>query len=79
MRFRLAWVRERWIETQLIPVGGVFPRREAKRKLCAVEGCSTMAAKWGLCVKHGGYTRCREEGCEKVAHAGGLCRAHGGR
>ena len=54
-------------------------QKKGQRKPCSEEHCSTLAAKRGLCGKHGGYTSCDEEGCTKVAKAGGLCVAHGGQ
>ena len=48
------------------------------KKPCSVEGCTTLANRWGLCGKHGGSARCSEEGCDKLAKKGGLCIAHGG-
>ena len=52
-------------------------QKKRQRKPCSVEHCNMLAARWGLCGKHGGSSRCREEGCDKVAVSGGLCIAHG--
>ena len=46
------------------------------RKPCLMEGCATLAHKYGYCSKHGGYIRCKQDGCEKYARKGGLCIAH---
>ncbi len=56
----------------MCPHGGVG----GKRKPCSVEGCTTLAHRWGLCSKHGGVARCSEEGCDKQAVKGGLCKVH---
>ena len=53
------------------------PKNSASsRKSCSEEGCTTLANRWGLCSKHGGFARCSEEGCDKAAVKGGLCKAH---
>ena len=65
-------------ETVYIPRKKAAPRKGSikQRARCSVEGCTTLANRWGLCVKHGGSYRCSEEGCDKAAKKGGLCVAH---
>ena len=56
--------------------GTNLPRPKAR---CSSDGCTTLANKWGLCSKHGGYRRCSWVGvCDKHAVKGGLCKGHGG-
>ena len=42
------------------------------------EGCGKVCAAGGLCVSHGGGTKCKTEGCIKKDQGGGHCKAHGG-
>lgn len=47
---------------------------------CKTEGCTNIAMKGGVCVKHGAnQPKCRTPGCNKNAKKGGLCIAHGAK
>ncbi|KAF0698614.1 Aste57867_10771 [Aphanomyces stellatus] len=48
------------------------------RSQCHVEGCTTAAVSKGLCVRHGGGTRCTEPGCNKRTKRFRRCYLHGG-
>ena len=67
-------------ETEYIPRKKAAPRKGSiqQRARCSVEGCTTLAQRWGLCGKHGGFPRCSRKRCDKQAQRGGLCIAHGG-
>ena len=47
-----------------------------KRKLCIMEGCTSVAKWQGVCQKHGASVRvprCSHEGCNNQAQKGGVC------
>jgi hypothetical protein len=56
---------------------GVYCREHAE-DFCSVEGCGTLALRYGLCTAHGGgYQKpCYTEGCCNLAHKGGFCQTH---
>ena len=52
----------------------------AKRKLCSSDGCTNLAQKGGVCVKHGATLtkkKCSSSGCTNLAQKGGVCIKHG--
>ena len=56
----------------------------SNRRLCSFAGgCTNLAVKGGVCIKHGAqvtYTRCSKEGCTKFPQGGtGVCIAHGAK
>jgi len=51
-------------------------------KLCSGEGCTSVARKGGVCMKHGAVvtiTTCSHEGCTSNAQKGGVCVKHGAK
>ncbi|ETW03964.1 hypothetical protein H310_04371 [Aphanomyces invadans] len=48
------------------------------RHKCTVSGCTTASVSKGLCVRHGGGTRCLEPGCTKRTKRFQRCYMHGG-
>ena len=55
-------------------------RHGAKAKLCGAEGCTNLAQKGGVCIKHGAKVevkKCSSEGCTNQVRRGGVCRRHG--
>ena len=51
----------------------------ARSKQCSHASCQKAArGSSGLCIMHGGGTKCKHEGCTTLAKEGGLCKAHGG-
>ncbi|KAF0698609.1 Aste57867_10766 [Aphanomyces stellatus] len=63
------------IEFEQSCLAGPLP---ALRSQCQVEGCATAAVSKGLCVRHGGGTRCSEPGCTKRTKRFRRCYMHGG-
>jgi len=53
-----------------------------KRKICFMDGC-TSVAKWkGVCQRHGAsirVPRCSHDGCNNQAQKGGICVRHGAK
>lgn len=50
-----------------------------KRKECIIPGCHKgQRGGNGLCISHGGGTKCSAQDCSKTAKQGGRCKAHGG-
>ncbi|KAE8991277.1 hypothetical protein PR003_g19481 [Phytophthora rubi] len=45
---------------------------------CQVEGCKNLSVSRGLCVRHGGGSKCTEPGCNKRAKLYQRCFQHGG-
>ncbi|KAE9162893.1 hypothetical protein PF004_g30335, partial [Phytophthora fragariae] len=45
---------------------------------CQVEGCKNLSVSRGLCVRHGGGSKCTEPGCNKRAKLCQRCFQHGG-
>ena len=56
---------------------GVYCQEHAE-DFCSVEGCGTLALRYGLCTAHGGGDRkpCYTEGCCNLAQKGGFCWTH---
>jgi hypothetical protein len=51
---------------------------KVKYKRCSREGCSNLAQKGGVCIKHGAKVKlCSSEGCTNKVQKGGVCRRHG--
>ena len=52
-------------------------------KRCSSDGCTNLAQKGGVCIKHGATVkrkkRCSHDGCTKQAKNGGLCMKHGAK
>ncbi|KAH9069015.1 hypothetical protein Ae201684P_004712 [Aphanomyces euteiches] len=48
------------------------------RNKCSIHDCTTAAVSKGLCVRHGGGTRCSEPGCSKRTKRFRKCYIHGG-
>ena len=43
-------------------------------KICYADGCTNLAVKGGVCIKHGAKVkRCSSKGCTNQAQKGGLC------
>jgi len=50
--------------------------------LCSGEGCTSVARKGGVCMKHGAVVTiktCKHEGCTSIAQKGGVCVKHGAK
>ncbi|POM75713.1 LOW QUALITY PROTEIN: Hypothetical protein PHPALM_7146 [Phytophthora palmivora] len=52
--------------------------RKAHAPPCQVEDCKNLAVSRGLCVRHGGGSKCTEPGCNKRAKLYQRCFQHGG-
>lgn len=48
-------------------------------RYCQRANCTRFAKSKGVCIAHGGGTRCIVEGCTKHAKANRRCISHGGR
>jgi len=53
-------------------------KRNAKPKLCTIEGCTTQDKGGGFCAKHGGGRPCAAPGCAKRVAGTRFCSEHGG-
>jgi len=52
----------------------------AKPKQCNYEGCTNLAQKGGVCIKHGAKVKlCSSDGCTNQAKKGGVCKKHGAK
>ena len=52
--------------------------RKKYRKRCSADGCTNLAKKGGICMKHGAKVkRCSSEECTNLAVKGGVCIKHG--
>ena len=52
----------------------------SKGKLCSSEGCTNVALKGGVCMRHGAKLKlCSSEGCTNVALKWGVCIRHGAK
>ncbi|ETV66726.1 hypothetical protein H257_16826 [Aphanomyces astaci] len=51
---------------------------QPQRHQCKILGCTTASVSKGLCVRHGGGTRCAEPGCTKRTKRFQRCYMHGG-
>jgi hypothetical protein len=50
------------------------------KKRCSSEGCTNIAKKGGVCMKHGAkFKRCSSDGCRNIAQKGGVCKRHGAK
>ena len=50
------------------------------KKKCSADGCTNLAKKGGVCVRHGAKVtmrRCSSEGCMNFVRKGGVCIRHG--
>ena len=52
------------------------------RRLCSSNGCTSLAQKGGVCIRHGAVVKktkyeCSAEGCSNHAQKGGVCKRHG--
>jgi hypothetical protein len=52
--------------------------RKMRAPPCQVEDCKNLAVSRGLCVRHGGGSKCTEPGCSKRAKLNQRCFQHGG-
>ncbi len=60
----------------------VVRKKYTNRKICTADGCTNVAKKGGVCVKHGAsWTKklCNNEGCTNGAVEGGVCMKHGAK
>eukprot|EP00984_Skeletonema_dohrnii_P026615 scaffold15968_cov70-Skeletonema_dohrnii-CCMP3373.AAC.1 len=52
-------------------------------KMCSAEGCSNLAKKGGVCIRHGAQVKvrrlCSSEGCTNLVVEGGVCVRHGAK
>ena len=51
-------------------------------KLCQIDGCTKLAQRGGLCIKHGAKRKrklCKIDGCTNQAKVGGVCITHGAK
>ncbi|GMF21634.1 unnamed protein product [Phytophthora lilii] len=65
--------------TELSAVVDSNPRpRKTHTPPCQVEDCKNLAVSRGLCVRHGGGSKCTEPGCNKRAKLYQRCFQHGG-
>jgi hypothetical protein len=53
-------------------------KSRARKTHCQVEDCKNLAVSRGLCVRHGGGSKCTEPGCNKRAKLYKRCFQHGG-
>ena len=56
------------------------PHPWRRYKYCSADGCTNIAQRGGVCIKHGATwtkKRCSREGCTNFAVKGGVCRRHG--
>lgn len=58
--------------------GNSCEKRVQKIKFCEIDSCLKRAKTGGLCIAHGGGSRCSNEGCCKHAVTLGRCISHGG-
>ncbi|TMW61444.1 hypothetical protein Poli38472_012635 [Pythium oligandrum] len=62
-------------------LGAQLPAKTPKRRKivgCKMDGCKSRALTRGLCMRHGGGSRCRHPGCNNGAKLRNLCFQHGG-
>jgi hypothetical protein len=51
-----------------------------KVKRCSSEGCTNIAVKGGVCIRHGAKIKlCSSEGCTNVVQREGVCKRHGAK
>jgi hypothetical protein len=58
------------------------PKKKRIRTKCSSDGCTNVARKGGVCVRHGGTEKiktCSHEGCTNVSRKGGVCASHGAK
>ena len=51
-------------------------------KICSANGCTTLARKGQVCIRHGATwtnKKYSSEGCTNQAHKGGVCKRHGAK
>ena len=56
-------------------------KKQCKKK-CSADGCTNIAKKGGVCVRHGAEMKhklCSRDGCTNLAKKGGVCRRHGAK
>ena len=56
------------------------PKKKRIYTKCSADGCTNIAKKGGVCVRHGAKRKtCSHEGCANVAQIGGVCFRHGAK
>ena len=62
------------------PSPGNKVARKRGRYGCSFDGCTNIAVKGGVCIRHGAKKKlCSREGCTNIAKKGGVCTRHGAK
>ena len=81
----MLWARGKRADEDAVPDRGLLQDRSqgcvlpgARGDFCGVEGCGTLAQRYGLCTAHGGQTKkpCHTERCGNLEMKGGFCQTH---